>query len=157
MPDRRVAAALAVLGALAATACQPDQQQAVTVTRAGMPMAPASEPPALVPAVPDPVDPGDDDGEQLALATRLPPDIGASPAKLRGLESGLIRAGFGPPTFRRRDKTAEVWQYYGQGCILDLFLYQEDGKQRVAHYHLRSRDAGGAVDGGCYAGLVRAR
>jgi hypothetical protein len=60
--------------------------------------------------------------------------------RFKGQSAKDITAGLGEPSFRRREAPAEVWQYYGQGCVLDLFLYDETDGQRVKHAELRTRD-----------------
>ena len=60
--------------------------------------------------------------------------------RFKGQSAKEITASLGDPSFRRREAPAEVWQYYGQGCVLDLFLYDETDGQRVKHAELRSRD-----------------
>lgn len=63
-----------------------------------------------------------------------------SAERFKGQTAKEIVASLGQPSYRRREAPAEVWQYYGQGCVLDLFLYDENGGQRVTHAELRSRD-----------------
>ena len=49
------------------------------------------------------------------------------------------------PASLPRPGTREIWQYYGpaSACVLDLFVYPDQGQPRVAHAELRSRGAGG--------------
>lgn len=82
-------------------------------------------------------------------------ELGGDPRHFEGLDGKEVLAALGDPNFRRRDKPAEIWQYYGPGCILDLFLYDDkprasptstkpvegldlDGK--VVHAELRGRE-----------------
>lgn len=67
-----------------------------------------------------------------------PGDVSAD--RFKGQTGKEILMALGEPSFRRREPPAEVWQYYGQGCVLDLFLYDETGGQRVTHAELRSRN-----------------
>lgn len=73
------------------------------------------------------------------------------------MSAPLVQAALGNPNFRRREHGVEIWQYYGQGCALDLFLYEQAGQQRVAHYQLRSRPPGSLLDVACYRRLVENR
>jgi len=59
------------------------------------------------------------------------------PARLKGLTTVQITSALGRPGFTRRDAPAEIWQYRGRACTLDLFLYDDDGRQVVAHYAMR--------------------
>ena len=61
----------------------------------------------------------------------------SEPARLKGLTPTQIKAVLGHPGFTRRDAPAEIWQYRGRVCTLDLFLYDDDGRQVVAHYAMR--------------------
>lgn len=77
------------------------------------------------------------DQQQVALS--LPPAaVLADPGKLKGLGPADLRGLFGQPKLLRRDPPAEIWLYTGPACFLDLFLYEEDGGKKVAHYQFRS-------------------
>ncbi len=84
-----------------------------------------AEPAALAPSLPRPLRPG------------LPDDL----ARLRGMDAAAVRAALGEPTLLRRDIGARVWQYFGRDCVLDVFLYPDDGVWRVLHHHLRGTAA----------------
>ena len=73
-----------------------------------------------------------DGGQLAALPGRL-----SEPARLKGLTPTQVKAMLGRPGFTRRDAPAEIWQYRGRACTLDLFLYEDDGHQVVAHYAMR--------------------
>ncbi|PKU23515.1 hypothetical protein [Telmatospirillum siberiense] len=79
------------------------------------------------------------------------------PAGLRGLAAADVTAKLGAPSFRRHETPAEVWQYFGPGCVLDLFLYEEKGTQRVAHAELRSRNLTANGQAACLAQLLEGR
>lgn len=99
-------------------------------------------------------------------------DLARGPQRFEGLEGKTVLAALGDPNFRRRDKPAEVWQYYGPGCILDLFLYDDkpgvsptaagkpvegmepDGK--VAYAELRGRE-GRPAEPACLSRLITQR
>ncbi len=59
------------------------------------------------------------------------------PARLKGMNTLEIRSILGKPGFTRRDAPAEIWQYRGRICTLDLFLYDDASGQTVAHYAVR--------------------
>lgn len=75
-------------------------------------------------------------------------------ARLRGLAAAEISAKLGQPSFRRREPPAEIWQYFGPGCVLDLFLYDENGTQRVAHAELRSHNLTASGQTACLGQLL---
>jgi len=91
------------------------------------------------PSVAGPVSPRDDNG---AIAMVPPGDAVADPQRLKGLQAQQLNASLGSPSFRRKDPPAEVWQYAGKGCVLDVFLYDEKGLKRVAFAELRSLTPG---------------
>lgn len=67
------------------------------------------------------------------------PDAEAvDPSRLKGLSPPQVRSVLGKPVFTRRDAPAEIWQYRGRACTLDLFLYDEGGSQKVAYWAVRS-------------------
>lgn len=59
------------------------------------------------------------------------------PNHLIGLGAANILKMLGIPDFKRHDPPAEIWQYRKDGCLLDLFLYQDDGQYRVTHVEVR--------------------
>jgi hypothetical protein len=68
--------------------------------------------------------------------TDLPPSqIGT----LEHLTAADLVARLGPPNFTRRDPPAELWQYRGATCVLDLFLYPDNGTLKVSHAQSRVR------------------
>lgn len=75
-----------------------------------------------------------------ALAV-LPAAPVTEPARLKGLSPLQVKAVLGTPMFTRRDSPAEIWQYRGRGCTLDIFLYDDNTGQTVAHYAVRSAAA----------------
>ena len=82
-------------------------------------------------------------------------ELAADPGRFKGLAGREVVALLGDPSFRRSEAPAEVWQYYGPGCVLDLFLYLDHGVQQVAHAELRSRAAGPA--NACLADILDRR
>ena len=90
----------------------------------------------------------------------IPPaaaEVAVHPDRLDGLRGSDVVAVLGRPSYRRRESPAEVWQYYGPGCILDVFLYENPDGLRVAHVELRGRNPGQAAEAGCLSALVEAR
>jgi hypothetical protein len=69
---------------------------------------------------------------------------GAHPAaatQLLGLEPEMLRRWLGEPSLRRPEGSAEIWLYAGAACALDLILYPEDGRLRVAEASARAKGA----------------
>ncbi|MGE5506856.1 MAG: hypothetical protein ACM31L_20725 [Actinomycetota bacterium] len=87
-------------------------------------------------------------------ATSLPSGDVDGPSGLKGLTAGQVRSVLGSPNFRRRDNPAEIWQYRGNACTLDLFLYDEEGRQTVSHWAVRSQN--GVGDRDCFVQLTTA-
>jgi hypothetical protein len=140
----RGAAAVAlalVLGACAAQSDNPSVSKTADDTAAE---------PNVVPVVqPD---------ETGAPGTNAPANA-AAPAKtaartpradeLVGMKSGELTALLGEPNLVRTDRQAQVWQYKGTSCVLDLFLYPPkdaeahgaDAERAVVYIESRGKDA----------------
>ena len=72
------------------------------------------------------------------------PEIDDDPAQLMGLAGRALTELLCDPGFRREDADAQVWQYRGRDCVLDVYLYR-DGEatpHRVTYYEFRG-DGGG--------------
>jgi hypothetical protein len=91
---------------------------------------------------------------KVDLITAIPKD--AKPNKLIGLESRGLAEKLGSPSFVRRDGEAEVWQYLSKSCILDVFLYRNDGKLLVDYAELRGRGAAPLSRPACYLKMLQA-
>jgi len=81
-------------------------------------------------------------------------DLVNDPSRFKGLTGSDVTSLLGSPSFQRHDGDADIWQYYGpaSACVLDLFLYPDQGQPRVAHSELRSRGAGNVS--GCMAAIL---
>ncbi len=77
-----------------------------------------------------------------------------APDRLLGAPAERVLAALGKPELQRRERPAEIWQYRGRGCVLDVFLYaagQQAGTDpKIAGqaagdgptvFHLEARDA----------------
>ncbi len=89
--------------------------------------------------------------EQASLPPALPIE---APNELIGRESREVTKLLGEPAFARRDGGAEVWQYRGKACILDVFLYKGQLGRLVEHAELRRRDKGEISDRDCLADVL---
>jgi len=69
--------------------------------------------------------------------------------RLKGLSARELSAALGDPTLLSRDGPAQIWQYAGNGCVLHVFLYREDGIFRVSYSELRIDDPAAALAPAC--------
>ena len=89
-------------------------------------------------------------------------DAAAAPtpalSSLSGHSRAQVTALLGPPGFTRQDNPAEIWQYRGASCFLDIFLYREkDGNAyRVRHAEIRGGAGKTVSETDCFAGLINA-
>jgi hypothetical protein len=73
-------------------------------------------------------------GDSSHLARLTPPNIKITLATLPGMNGDDLVTRLGAPQFRRRDGQAEIWQYRGSACTLDVFLYYADGANLIVRY-----------------------
>ena len=66
-------------------------------------------------------------------------------------------AELGEPRLRRQEPPAEVWQYRGQDCVLDFFLYQDAQTFKVVHIEARDLSARLVETRSCLRRLLEAR
>lgn len=134
---RLLLAASALLGALSACAVPAARQESSLPAPAAQPGTDAS---GLA---------------QRALpAPREQQPRAADPKTLVGLTGGEVSGLLGRPGFVRRDAPAEIWQYRGADCVLDVFLYTEAGGARVKHVELRPRQPTRPTSPACFAGMI---
>ena len=80
---------------------------------------------------------------------------------LAGMTLDQVIGLLGPPRFKRRDNSAEIWQYRNKACALDLFLYRVGNGAgfRVRHFETRMRGLGRGgkkITGkACFTGLLQ--
>lgn len=98
------------------------------------------------------------------LASRTPSTsstastVAGAARHLVGKSEGEIRSELGAPAFRRTDGPAQVWQYRGSSCLLDVFLYKEGGGGfRVKHAELRRRGGTGLSERACLSDALTNR
>jgi hypothetical protein len=107
---------------------------------------PAAAPPASAP-----------DARRTAARTG---DLDVRPEQLLGLNAGRLTALLGPADFTRSDGPAEIRQFRGSDCMVDVFLYQQTAADdyRVAHVEARdNREVVGTAESPCAVALLRAR
>lgn len=81
------------------------------------------------------------------------------PETLNGLDADGLAQLLGPPRLKRRDDPAEIWQYLGEACALDVFLYRagKAGVYRVRHFETRGPGRAPVDQRDCFVGLLKAR
>ena len=103
---------------------------------------------ATVAAIPDKPEPEEPQQPEIP--------VDDDPAQFMDATDAGLRDALGDPALIRRDGTAQVWQFRGDACTLDLFLYPSDGGDlAVKHVELR----GEAEDErrACLERMLRAR
>jgi hypothetical protein len=76
--------------------------------------------------------------------------------RLIGMTPPALLAELGAPPVTRVEAPAEVWQYAGEGCVLDIFLYDQGAGQTVVHYEARDSASAQVTDARrCFAELLR--
>jgi hypothetical protein len=125
---------------------------------AAPPPSASSRAPVAAPSY-DGASPADTTGQ----ARPAPPPKGRpSLETLPGMRGSELTTLMGAPQFRRRDGQAEIWQYRGSACTLDVFLYTDGSDLRVRYVEARgSGNAQGATETGqartCAGSLLDAR
>jgi hypothetical protein len=89
-------------------------------------------------------------GDTIAPVSRLSGD----PQELLGLDHAAVRRVLGDPARVRDELTAQVWQYVTGDCVVDLYLYDEDGGMKVTYVEARSHTAESAPTGRCLKSLL---
>lgn len=150
---------------LAMAACGgPAQKPAPGTSAPQQPTAPVSQP-QTEPAEPKPKAVRSTQSAAVAPKADKPepkepkqPEIPVNddPAQFMTAGGDALREALGDPDLIRRDGQAEVWQFRGDDCTLDLFLYPVEGEAlAVKHVELRGEAEGERR--ACLAGMLRAR
>lgn len=125
---------------------------------------PASEP-GLSVTTPDPQMPKakEKEAETVALPSpapvkpAAPEPVNDNPMQFMEMSTRQLSQAVGHPHMVRRDGPAEVWQYRGEGCVLDLFLYDQEGGLQVKYVDLRSQSLADDSLRACLADIIRKR
>jgi hypothetical protein len=72
-----------------------------------------------------------------------------------GLDGHDLANAFGQPQMVRNEPPAEVWQYAGFDCVVDFYLYDNDGRLEVAFVEARDMRAGSAPTDRCVKSLLQ--
>lgn len=99
------------------------------------------------------------EAEAKPQTAALPPApvIDDDPARILGLGPDRLIELLGRPELTRREPPAEIWQYRGESCVFDVFLYEEAGLVRVTYLEARDASARRVTERSCLNQLLRAR
>ncbi len=122
----------------------------ITTTQTAQPEAPAATAPR-----PE----AESDLQTGPKTAALPPEpvIDDDPTRILGLGPDRLTELLGRPELTRREPPAEIWQYRGETCVFDVFLYEEAGLVRVTYLEARDESAQRVAERGCLNQLLRAR
>ena len=89
----------------------------------------------------------------------LPPAsaVDSDPASVMGLGQDALAAHLGEPRMIRREPPAEIWQYRTSDCVLDVFLYEENGATSVTYIEARDLAAAPTETRACIGQVLRDR
>jgi len=76
---------------------------------------------------------------------------------LGGISSAAVKRLLGEPDLRRQEPPAEIWQYRSADCVLEVFLYRDQGQYRVAYAETHDRGLVRVSQSSCYVSIVAAR
>lgn len=89
------------------------------------------------------------------------PEATGDPSRLIGTDRIALERLVGAPDLKRREGPAEVWQYQGESCVMDAYLYPPAGgagAPRVSYVEMRHGGLGRIVQPGalarCYAEVI---
>ncbi|MAO93006.1 MAG: hypothetical protein CMM78_11330 [Rhodospirillaceae bacterium] len=146
-----VAALLAVSALALSPGCQVFEN---SITTANAPASPTAQ--IAIPAVP-PAATGDTGGSIAVAPVAAVERVNDDPMQFMGLNGDLLDGQLGHPDLVRRDGPAEVRQFQGGACTLDLFLYPQNGTMAVKHVELRGASLDNLARRTCLAEMIRAR
>ena len=156
----------ALLLAAVLTGCEglpfqlPFQLPFFTATQSAQPEAAPNAPEeSEAPAAPAPQTETVPDAQTGPKTAALPPApaIDDDPARILGLSPDRLTELLGRPELTRREPPAEIWQYRGESCVFDVFLYEEGGLARVTYLEARDASARRVNERSCLNQLLRAR
>ena len=151
-----VAAALLLALSLAACGTPPSESRPAPIA-----VAPAITVSALPPSDdPESLDPSPPPTDRQVAS--VPPEpvarpVNDDPNQLLRLSGKKVAALLGAASYVRRDGSAEIWQYRAAQCVLDIFLFQDNGGLSVAHVDLRQRAGETMPARRCFGDLLASR
>lgn len=136
--------AFALLGVLVLTSCGGGSNSSRDMYK-GERQGPILTAPKPTPKLPE---------RRLAAIKAYGLDTQANPSLLLGLSKLDVEQTLGAPSFVRKDKGVEIWQYKQEDCILDLFLYEDNKSLSVNHTELRGPMLDSAGELSCFKRIV---
>jgi len=94
---------------------------------------------------------GDDKTEQAA---RTDVDLTNFKERLIGLDAAEVGELLGPPSLERIEPPATIWQFRATKCIVDVFLFADDGDSKVDHVEVRPRKTETVDEKDCFASIL---
>lgn len=81
-----------------------------------------------------------------------------TPQSLLGVAPPALEGRLGTPDLRRKEPSAEVWQYRGESCSLFVYFYKSEAGSLGSSYIDARKLSGGADDeAGCLAQVIKLR
>ncbi len=105
---------------------------------------------------PAPAVPGDAPASEQEVTSREI-DLENFKERLAGLEADKVSELLGPPSFERVEPPAKIWQYRAEKCVVDIFLYDDDGDLTVDFVEVRGRDSAEVDKRACFASILQNR
>jgi hypothetical protein len=91
----------------------------------------------------------------------LPPPAAPPPKsvlmQLVGIDAEALQRQFGKPGLIWREEPAQVWQYRGPACVLNVYLYRDNGRLVVSDAEAHSKENKDDPLPPCVASLLDAR
>jgi hypothetical protein len=92
-----------------------------------------------------------------APTAAVPAPEAPPPETLLGASREAVAERLGKPMFLMRAEASEIWQYRAQGCVLDLFLYEDAGDMRVTYIEARDLAGSAVAPADCLRAVHAAR
>ena len=154
----RILGALLLAALLAGCEGLPLQLPFFTTTQTAQPTAaPKAPEESEAPATTAPQPEAETEPKAETAALPPAPVIDDDPARILGLGPDRLTELLGRPELTRREPPAEIWQYRGESCVFDVFLYEEAGLVRVTYLEARDASARRVTERSCLNQLLRAR
>jgi len=145
---------VAVIASSGLAACQAPSSALHAAAQPAAAAAPLQNAPATKPAMLA-ATPAAAHGIEAAGATIMPAArLTGDPKELVGLDHTVVRRALGEPLHIRNEMPAQVWQYATGDCIVDLYLYDQDGAWTVTYVEARSHTAESAPTSRCLKSLL---
>lgn len=116
-------------------------------------LAACAAPQATISAKPDPNKPAVSAAPSIAVM-RLPSPPSAS--SLINVSPDALTNKLGAPQFKRTEPSAEIWRYGADGCLLLVFLYEDQTGLRSTHLDARKTTGGPTDINACLASVSNA-